>query len=100
MVAEQGTLQIFSARKGAMESSHQSEIAKIREQIQLEYEAAQRTFTDFTPTAQHAYISKRQENISRYFAELKTLLPEQDAIALVVDALESVQSNVSSGKIS
>lgn len=69
-----------------------SEIARLREQIILEYQATQRVFTDFTPTAKHEYVTKRQENIGICFQELKSILPEGEAIAIVAEALESAQS--------
>ncbi len=63
-----------------MNETNKSEVACLREQIELEYQATQRVFTDFTPTAKHEYITKRQENIGVCFEELKKLLPPEEAI--------------------
>ncbi|HEY0757359.1 MAG TPA: hypothetical protein VGD98_25625 [Ktedonobacteraceae bacterium] len=41
-----------------------SDVARIRRQIALEYEASRRVFADFTTTAMHEFITKRQENIA------------------------------------
>ncbi len=71
----------------------QSEVDRIKRQIALEYEAGKRVFTEFTPTAKHEYITKRQENIGVYFEELSKLMPKEEAIALVSETLESLQSS-------
>lgn len=68
-----------------------SEVARIRERIALEYQASQRVFTDFTPTANHEYITKRQENIGVCFEELSKLLSPQEAVLLVAETLETVE---------
>jgi hypothetical protein len=63
-----------------------SEVARLREQIALEYEAANRVFTDFTPTARHEYITKREENIASYYEELKKHVSPEEAIGILVEA--------------
>lgn len=76
-----------------MEATNKSEVARLREQIELEYQASQRVFTDFTATARHDYIAKRQENIGVCFEELKKLMTAAEAIALVADTLNTAQSS-------
>lgn len=76
----------------------QSEVARIRERIALEYQASQRIFTDFTPTAKHAYITKRQENIGACFEELSKLLSPQEAIVIVSETLNAAHSSCASLK--
>jgi hypothetical protein len=84
-----------------MNETNKSEVARLREQIELEYQACQRVFTDFTPMAKHQYITKRQENIGVCFEELKKLLPPEEAIAIVAETLNALQSSGSlSGSIS
>ena len=78
-----------------MEATNKSEVARLREQIELEYQASQRVFTDFTPTAKHAYITQRQENIGACFEELSKLMPKEDAIVLVAETLNALQSSCS-----
>ena len=63
-----------------------SEVARIREQIELEYQASQRVLTGFTPTARHEFISKRQENIAGYFRDLTKYMSEEEAIVVVLSA--------------
>jgi hypothetical protein len=53
----------------------QSEVAHQREQIRLEWDANQRVLTDFTSTARHKYIAKRQENIGAYYEEITRYMP-------------------------
>lgn len=63
-----------------------SEVARIRRQIEAEYEASQRVLSDFTPTARHAYVLQRQENIARYFEKLKQYMKPEEAIVVVLEA--------------
>lgn len=70
----------------------QSEIARLRERIEQEYLASKRVFTNFTPTAKHEYITKRQENIGLCFDELSKIMPPEEAIALVAETLNALQS--------
>ena len=70
----------------------QSEVARLRERIEQEYLASKRVFTDFTPTAKHEYITKRQENIGLCFDELSKIMSPEEAIALVAETLNALQS--------
>lgn len=70
----------------------QSEIARLKRQIELEYEAANRIFTDFTPTARHDFITKRQENIAGYYQELKNVMTPEEALALIIQVSNSASS--------
>ncbi len=81
-----------------MNETNTSEVACLREQIRLEYEASQRIFTDFTPTAKHQYITKRQENIGACFEELSKLLSPQEAIVIIAEALDASQSACASSE--
>jgi hypothetical protein len=73
-----------------MNETNQSEVARLRKQIELEYQASQRVFTDFTPTAKHEYITIRQENIGMYFEELKKLMPPEEAIVIIAETLNAL----------
>ena len=61
---------------------HKSEVARIKEQIAREYQVAQQVFSGFTPTAQHEYITKRQENLGIYFEELKKHTSPEEAMQI------------------
>ncbi len=67
----------------------ESEVARLCRQITLEYEAAQRGMTGAAyGTAQHAFITARMENMSRYHQELTTVVGPEEAIKLVAETLE------------
>jgi hypothetical protein len=63
-----------------------SDIARIKEQIRLEYEASTRVLEGFTPTAAHAYITKRQENIETCYTQLTQYMKPEEAIAIILQA--------------
>lgn len=68
-----------------MNGTSKSEVARIRQQIALSYQAANRIFHEFTPTARHAYITKHQENIEACFTELTRHMSPQEAIVLLAE---------------
>lgn len=70
-------------------NSNQSEIARIRQQMQAEYEACQRVFTGFTPTARHEYITKRQENLGECFENLKKHMSPEEAMQVLIEIEKS-----------
>jgi len=71
----------------ALESK--SEVARLMQQIELEYEAAQRGLYGFAAgAARHEFINARVENIGRYHERLKTLVGEQEATKALSEALE------------
>lgn len=69
-----------------MNETNKSEVARLREQIELEYQACQRVFTDFTPTGRHEFIIKRQENIEACYQELKQYIGPEEAIKVMIQA--------------
>lgn len=67
-----------------------SEVARLREQIAREHEAA--CFALTSPalgTAQHWFISRRMERIGACQERLANLVGEPASMAIVTDALES-----------
>ena len=80
-----------------MSMTNKSEVAQLRERIALEYQAANRVFTDFTPTARHEFIIKRQENIAVYFKELQQYMSSEDALEIIIEVGDQAEdSSVSS----
>jgi hypothetical protein len=66
-----------------------SEVARLRQSIHLEYEAAQRgLYGPAQGAAQHAFITKRLENMAAHHQALKQLVGEQGAIEILVEVLE------------
>ncbi len=75
-----------------MYSNNRSEVARLQQQIALEYEAAQRgLYGPAYGTAQHAFITAKMENISRYHEELATVVGPEQAIKLVAETLEGAE---------
>ena len=70
-----------------------SEVARLMQQISLEYEAAQRGLTGSAITANHAFITARMERVSQHYEALKLVVGEREAIKLVVQCLEENTSN-------
>ncbi len=68
----------------------ESEVARLREQIRLEYEASRRILNDFTPTARHEFISRRQENIQAYFTELQRYMTTDEAMSVLIQVEQQV----------
>jgi hypothetical protein len=67
-----------------------SEVAKIRQRIAEEYQAAKWGLSGLAyGTAQHQFITARMENIGLYHEQLRALVgSEQEAIRLVAETLE------------
>ena len=83
-----------------MNDPDKSEVVRLREQIACEYQASRRVFTDFTPTARHDYITKRQENIAGHFEELKKHMSPEEAMLLIMQVDDENNGFLSSGSIS
>ena len=67
-----------------------SEVARLLSRITAEYEAAQRGLVGLAyGMAQHEFISARMETMGQLHGELQTIVGDS-AMALIVDALESV----------
>jgi len=65
-----------------------SEIARIRQQIQDEYEAAQNGLTGFaTGIARHDFLAKRMDTLEGLHEELIDLVGEEEAIAIIANSI-------------
>lgn len=60
-----------------------SEVARIREQIELECQALA-NLKLFSAVASHKSITRRYENLERYHEHLRTLVGEQEATTIMV----------------
>ena len=66
-----------------------SEVARLMEQISLEYQAAQRGLSGLAyGIAQHQFITARMENMCDIHEELQELIGRQEATKLVAEALD------------
>jgi len=69
---------------------NQSEVARILEQISLEYEAAQRGMYGFAQgSAKHEFITARMENMGNLHSKLHDLVGDS-AIEMVADTLSNL----------
>ena len=71
--------------------SNKSEVARLMQQITEEYEAAQRGLSGIAITAPHDFITARLENMGKLQEELQQAVGEQDAMALLVEAIEQAE---------
>jgi hypothetical protein len=70
-----------------------SEVARIKQQISLEYEAAARIFTQPSITSQHDFIEHRQEKLGDYFEELTQHMSPEEAIQIFVQIEKQERKN-------
>jgi hypothetical protein len=72
-----------------MEENNKSEVARIKRQIELEYEAAMRGMYGFAAgTAKHEFITAKMENMGRHHEQLIKLVGEREATKALAEALE------------
>jgi hypothetical protein len=69
-----------------------SEVARIREQIEQEYRAAERLQSGFAITARHAFITARMNNIGRYRKQLVPLVGEDEATRLMCESCAKAEN--------
>jgi hypothetical protein len=61
----------------------QSEVARLLQSIDEQYQAVQRLFTEPAITAPHTFITARQEQIAGYIQALREQVGDQQAFALL-----------------
>lgn len=66
-----------------------SEVEALLKRIEAEFLAAKRALHDPAIVAPHAFIQKRMENMSIVHDELQRMIPGEQAIALVLQAMEN-----------
>lgn len=66
-----------------------SEVARLTQQIEAEYQAAHQALTGFASgNAKHAFITARMERIATYHQTLTALVGECESTVLLCDILE------------
>ena len=69
----------------------QSEVARLLQQIDLEYSAAKEALTGLAcGAAQHDFITARMERLNSYHEELSSHVGVQEASRLLVEHLEAI----------
>ena len=67
-----------------------SEVARLRQRIAAEYEAAHRAMYEFADgVARHRFITARMENVGRCQEELSRYLGEQQAIEILTQIIDN-----------
>jgi len=70
---------------------NRSEVARLRQRIAQEYEAAIRGLTGLAyGTAKHEFITKRMEQMGVCHETLKHLVGEQEATRMLAETLEAL----------
>jgi hypothetical protein len=70
------------------EPANKSDVARLRQQIAAEYEAAVRGLHGLSQgTAQHTFITQRMERMAECHETLKGLVGEQEASKLLAETL-------------
>jgi hypothetical protein len=72
--------QALFGRRIPMNETNKSEVARIKQQIAIEYQAASRVFTDFNAKARHAYLTARQEELGVCLEELTLYMSPEEAM--------------------
>ncbi len=67
---------------------NKSEVARLRQQIELEYVAATRGLRDYAYSARHDFIETRMSNMGDCHRELIDLVGEHEAIKLIVEIID------------
>jgi hypothetical protein len=70
--------------------TNMSEISRLRQQIDQEYEAARQGLSAFASgTARHDFIQARTENIGKCHEQLVKLVGPEQAISIIADTIWS-----------
>ncbi len=62
-----------------------SEVARVRQQIELECAAMQQAFTGFAITAQHEILQRKYETLAHYYEQLEQLVGEKEAAIITTE---------------
>ncbi len=70
-------------------SENKSEVARVLEQIELEFQAAQRGLHGLAfGTAKHQFITSKMEQMGKLHEKLQTMVGEEQAVKLLAETLE------------
>ena len=70
-----------------MSNANLSEVARLREQIEQEYSAAQQALSGYAQVARHDFIDARMQRIETCRKALSTLVGEEKANLIMVQAV-------------
>jgi hypothetical protein len=86
LVSQKFLLAKLSLEEDVMDETNKSEVARIKQQIAIEYQAASRVFTEFNAKARHAYLTARQEKLGACLEELTLHMSPEDAMQIFIQA--------------
>ena len=70
-------------------NENKSEVARVLEQIEMEFQAAQRGLYGLAfGTAKHEFITHKMEQMGKLHEKLQTMVGEQEAVKLLAETLE------------
>lgn len=78
-------------------NNNQSEVSRLLQQIEREYQGAQTALNAYAVTAPHAFITVRLEQIGRMHEHLQQIVGE-GAIRLIAERLEALPETHHNGK--
>lgn len=67
-----------------------SEVAQLREKIELEIQAMKTVFTDYAAVSQHAIINHKYDQLGDYQQRLEQHIGATAAIEVIIDALNQL----------
>lgn len=73
-------------------SENKSEVARVLEQIELEYQAAHQALHGLASgVAKHQFITSKMERMGKWHEKLQTLVGEEQAGQLLAETLEQAE---------
>ena len=84
----------LSLEEEPMNETNQSEVARIKQQIAIEYQAASRVFNEFNAKARHAYLTARQEKLGACLEELTHYMGPEEAMQTFIQAQAEVAHKI------
>jgi len=85
----EAVIDIFDGRSLFM-SENKSEVARVLEQIELEFQSAQWGLTGLAfGTARHEFITNKMERMGKLHEKLQTTVGEEEAVKLLAETLEN-----------
>ncbi len=82
-----------------MNETNKSEVARIKQQIAIEYQAASRVFTDFNAKARHAYLTARQEKLGICLEELARHMSPEEAMQTFIQVQAEIVQKLTDDQI-
>jgi hypothetical protein len=90
--------QALFGRRIPMNETNKSEVARIKQQIAIEYQAASRVFTDFNAKARHAYLTARQEKLGVCLEELTLYMSPDEAMQTFIQVQAEIVQKLPDGQ--